>query len=271
MKRINKSPLSILLLTVLLIAGGCKSKQMVQRTSPVRSESSIVLEKALLAQPHFQTAKAERMTVTIDMNGRKTSVNAALQLISDSAMHLSIMPLFGVELFKAELSNTGTTVIDKMNRRFVRTQLSELAQMAGLTIGYADLEAIVCGRIFALGSTLPDGNSMKLAHTKYSYTLSFEKQGIEHSFTIDSNDYKLLKTSLKMSSSNIGIDVLYGNYQLENGVKFPYRIEMQFHLERFSTDCVFEVLRARFNEEIKLQNTDLKRFKEISISEFLNK
>ena len=106
MRKINKSPISILLLFGLLVAGGCKSKQLVQETTPIRSKSNIVLEKALQVQPHFQTAQAERMTVSLDINGRKTSVNAALQLISDSAMHLSIMPLFGVELFKAELSKT---------------------------------------------------------------------------------------------------------------------------------------------------------------------
>ena len=74
-----------------------------------------------------------------------------------------------------------------------------------------------------------------------------------------------------MSSTGEGINIIYDNYQFENGVKFPYRIEMQFHSEKFSTNCVFEVLRARFNEEIKLRDTDLKRFKEISINEFLNK
>lgn len=271
MRKINKSPISILLLFGLLVAGGCKSKQLVQEATPIRSKSNIVLEKALRVQPHFQTAQAERMTVSLDINGRKTSVNAALQLISDSAMHLSIMPLFGVELFKAELSKTETTVIDKMNRRYVRAQLSDMAQMTGLTIGYSDLEAIVCGRLFALGNSLPDGNNMKLTHAEKAYTLSFEEQGIEHSFTIDAHDYKLLNTSLRMSSTGEGINIIYDNYQFENGVKFPYRIEMQFHSEKFSTNCVFEVLRARFNEEIKLRDTDLKRFKEISINEFLNK
>lgn len=271
MKRTNKKTLSILLLSILLVAGGCKSKQLVQQSSPVRNESGIVLEKTLHMQPQFQTAQAERMTVSINIDGRKTSVNAALQLINDSAMHLSIMPLFGVELFRAELSTTETIVIDKMNRRYVRSQISELAHLTGLAIGYADLEAIVCGRLFALGNPLPNENDMKLTHGTGTYILSFEKQGIEHSFTIDANDFRLLETSLKMSSSGEGINILYDNYQLENGVKFPYHIKMQFHSEKFSTSCTFEVLRARFNEEIKLHETDLTRFKEISISEFLNK
>jgi len=89
----------IVILAVILIFTACKTTKNIIKTEPVLSQAITVTEmvsRLQKEQPAFTTANVSKMSVALNLKGREMNVMAACQMVSDSAIHLSIQPFFGI-------------------------------------------------------------------------------------------------------------------------------------------------------------------------------
>ena len=100
--KINKV---ILLSMIILALGACKTKKQLTKTEiPAEMTVAQMVGKLQEKQPAFSSAYIDKMTVDVDVKNRQMTVNATCKMRTDSAIHLSIQPFFGIELFKLELT-----------------------------------------------------------------------------------------------------------------------------------------------------------------------
>lgn len=255
---------------------GCKSKQhtgtITHKQTPTQHK---VISNAIKATPQFHTAEVSRMSIKIQMEKRSLSTSARFTLQHDSLFHLSILPLLGIEAFRAEVSPTNAIVVDKMNKRYVQCQLDDIALATGLKIGYQELQALISAQLFAIGDPqffLHPGNNILVTTAERTHTISFTCNGFDHEFRVVANgSYQLLSTTIRKSNTPYIITVNYSAYQLQDNVLFPHTIEINFQGGKQMASCTFSLLKTRFNQPIKFTQTPLNRYTPITLQELLSK
>ena len=80
-----------------------------------------------------QTLYIPRMTVTLNVQGRQISTPATLRWQRGTGAALSIQPLAGIEILRAEIDAQYVTIIDKINRRYTRLTYDDLAEKGAKT------------------------------------------------------------------------------------------------------------------------------------------
>lgn len=274
----KRSNLYYLLLAGLVLTG-CKSPKLLQSTNTgsEQSRSKRELNPELLAAPLFETAEVSKMTATVELFGRTTTVNMRMAMHSDSALWLSVLPMFNIEMFRVELAASGVGIFDKMNRRYARTTVHDLAGRLGLKVSYADIERLISARLFAMGS--PDyftngKHKVKVEQRPDYYRITFTENKIHHQFDFSTDGNYMMQSAVlsrQGSSTNEQIIVKYENPQLQDGVLFPRRIHMRFASGEFFTECVFDILEVTFNQPIDLSQQDTRRYRRVSLQTLMSK
>lgn len=95
-----------------------------------------------------QTMSISRMTVSVTMGGQQMSVPATMRWQRGKGAIVSILPLAGIEMFRAELTDGQLTIIDKMNMRYTRLTDSDLRKQ-GIRTSLADVDAWIDDNILA--------------------------------------------------------------------------------------------------------------------------
>ncbi len=91
------------------------------------------------------------MSLALDLLDRKVNVSASCKFYKDSAMHISIQPFMGIEMFKAELNPDSIIVFDKMNRRYYVINYNYFTERFGVDIDFNSLQALISNQFFCVG------------------------------------------------------------------------------------------------------------------------
>lgn len=269
---------TLILISGLLLASiltGCKSKQALTTTPTPQPAMHKVLSQALEVLPRFNTADVSRMTIKIQMNNHSFSTPARCTLQRDSALQISILPLLGIEAFKAEITPTTALIVDKMNKRYVQCQLDEIAATTGLKIGYQELQSIICAQIFAIGEPnyfLRPNNNIQVTTADKVHNISFSCNGFEHIYRISANGtHQLLSTILRKENTPYTLQIDYSSYQIFNKVMFPTNITMNIQGGKQVAECTFTITKAQFDTPLTFTPTPLNRYTPITPQELLSK
>lgn len=99
-----------------------------------RVQDSIAEAEAKAAQiAMVQTMNISRLTLTISAQGKQLTTPASMRWQRGTGTVISIQPLGGIEMFRIEQDANAVTVIDKINRRYTRLSMDDLARMGAPT------------------------------------------------------------------------------------------------------------------------------------------
>lgn len=125
-----------LLCTALLTA--CKSTKTA--TQPLMPEATRYL--------------SSKLQLTIPMNGGSVTAGGTMKLKSDERVQLSVlMPILRSEMVRIDITPDEVLLVDRMNKRYVRTTRTELTQMFSKDMRFAQLEKLL------FSAALPGGKS----------------------------------------------------------------------------------------------------------------
>lgn len=249
----------------------CKTtKNILIKNEP--SDSLITLiKKVQQAEPVFKNANVSKMGLEITYNTHTFNVSASCKIINDSAIHVSIQPVLGIELFKAEISTDSIMLFDKMNRRLYALDYTNISRLTGININYFNLQALIANRLFCAGETQvtpaactfvakPDGKSEIIFNTeKFKQTSLISDQN-----TID-------QVLVKGSGSKFELTTEYSDYQLIDSLRFPRKINIAAITQRNKLICDFNISKLNFNTDFALTNSEKTKFTRTNINQLLNK
>ena len=249
----------------------CKTTGKIARKG-VTSDTLITLIKNIQsAQPDFQTANVSKMGLEITYNNRKYNVAANCKIIKDSALYVSIQPVLGIELFKAEITPDSIHLFDKMNRRLYALDYNYIYQKTGLNINYTDLQALISNRLFCLAEIkIPiESCTMKKELNGKSVLLYNTKKFNQTTFIAENNTIE--KVTINHASSKYNLTTEYSDYKLTDSINFPYRINVNLNGLQNKILCNFNITKVTFNTKITLSKSDKRNFTRSKIEHLLNK
>lgn len=267
-----KNKITIFALLATMVLPGCKTT----RTAVKADYSAVntieqVIELVQQAEPQFLTANVSKMSLALNLNERKINVSATCKIRKDSAIHLSIQPFMGIELFKAELLPDSMWVFDKMNRRYYVVDYAYFKERFGVDVDYYSLQALISNRLFCVGKkeVSSEGGSLTLL-TAGRKKIDFETAKMQQSTEISTNN-AIQQVLLKPKNSNYQLQTNYDEFSVMDGVNFPQKIALHATNEKSEASCDFSILKVNFNSDIKFSKTNPDRYTRGDIDQLLKK
>lgn len=267
-----KINLIIISMFALMLLPACKTKQGAIAPGKKKMPVGQLIDKVVQVQPQFATANVSKMSMAFDMNERKVNVSATCRARKDSAIHLSVQPFMGIELFKAEFNRDSIHIFDKMNNRYYAVDYAFFSKRFGVDVDFYSLQALIFGQFFSVGT----GNQIRPEKHRLgsstSTLTSIEYVGETMTQTTSvSNDFKIMQVLLQGKNNDYRLESNYDKYTVTGGVNHPQRIGIKAEGRKNAATCDISVLRVEFNTSVKLQRTNPARYTRGDIDQLLTK
>ncbi|OIP81433.1 MAG: hypothetical protein AUK44_10035 [Porphyromonadaceae bacterium CG2_30_38_12] len=269
-----KSKKTNYIFAVLLIAisfTACKSKKALVQPNNVDRKLMEQIDKIRQAEPVFTTANVSKMSVAVEVGGRKFNTSASCKIRADSAIHVSIQPFMGFEMFKVEINKDSLLVYDKINKRLYPVPFAYFKTKFGLTVGFSDLQAILSNRFFTVGTTQPDFLNCKKAESVDNLNvIEYKTTEMLQQILSNSTD-RIERQELKAVNSDYQMRVAYSNFIQIDKLVFPQVINIEATNTKQNVKFDFKISKAVFDNELSFTKIDPSKYTVADINQLLNK
>ncbi len=138
-------------LTIVLLLSGCKSVKRVGTKEAGEAKAHQEFFDSMKEQAFQYTTLTARLNAEITMPDKELSSRVDLKMVKDSAFQLSVMPIFGIELFRIEFSRDSVKLLDRMNKRYVAEGYERMKGKLPVDFNFYNLQALFTNRIFLPG------------------------------------------------------------------------------------------------------------------------
>lgn len=233
----------VLLVFVLLLAGGCKTlKPVTLSTSidpslrPKRIQQQI--ENTSLT---FETLQW-RGQATLERSGKRQKISIAARLKKQEGIWLNgsvIVPLARVFITPNKLQ-----FYEKINRQYATLDYEQVEKLLGVSLDYVTLENILTAKpVFTRAL-----KRAKLSFTKDAYMLQYSRKGVILQFVFDAS-FRLVEQRLKNNESTLS--VVYDNYKKIDGQWVPEQLRASFFGE-IATVLTLNAKQTQLNSPVRM-------------------
>lgn len=266
--------LGYILCALLVMLGGCKSRRFAERDK-VSGKMSVqqVLEAVRANEPRFDQAQAGKISVSLTYQERKMTFGGSIGMITDSLAVLSVQPLFGIELFRAELGKDSLRLVDKMNRRYATLPLTY--QGIGREQGKV-LQDMVCNRLFVVGDEdLLDLRQIDMQKTDKHYVLSFddpEYEMLRYVYQVDAVTFRISEAQFVVADNLASMRVRYADMRPVDGIIFPHTLDFMLAMpDGQQIACCISLLRLSFQDKVSITPANVGRYERVMLPDLLKK
>lgn len=226
---------SFLFFTVLLLAlTSCKTTKKVQTQTPVLDTEKVVINdasdkdkqfalsahtKLLNEKTDFNTFSS-KLNISIQSPKLNQNVNGNLRMQKDKVIWISVTGPFSIEVFRAMITPDSVMLLDKLQNKIVRRNISYLQNVVQLPLDFYDLQDLLMGNaVMAAGEV----ESYKL--TDNALQLMIKTALLNNMITLNMNqsgDNTISAMKLVENNSKRSSDIGYTDYKLLNSKQFSH-------------------------------------------------
>lgn len=107
-----------------------------------QSAETLTEEETLWHTCLIQGAKA-----TLTMDGKTISANCTMQVVRDSMLVISVMPMLGIEVYRLEATPDELIAIDKLNHQYLKTDYARINRYVTPSLTWEDLQQIASNEV----------------------------------------------------------------------------------------------------------------------------
>lgn len=258
----------------ILLSFGCKSKkEFSYENSRVRYlGSNKVISQVIDKRLDYQNLFIKKFDGKVEFDDNKFSFKGAMYIEKDSQIVISVMPLMGIELFKAYISPTEIIVIDKTKKQVLIANIAYLRTKFNIDFSYKALESALSNQIegfdqscIEIFSCLKD---YKFDHTKEAYIFQnfaerklnrFEKdtkiRRDFYEFQFSNDSFRLSNIYLKDFELNSELKVTYSDFVQLADFVFPKIVTVngQGHSKYFTFQMDISQIERNSTNEISFK------------------
>ena len=118
---------------------GCYTQKVAVQPQPTEPAE----EKETL----WHTCLMQGAKVTLTMDGQTISANCTMQIVRDSMLVISVMPMLGIEVYRLEATPEELIAIDKMNHQYLKTDYARINRYVTPSLTWEDLQQIASNEV----------------------------------------------------------------------------------------------------------------------------
>lgn len=265
---------SVFVLFVLIVSS-CSTTRMTKKSHLIEGLSETEYFGNVLlnhACREFEAITA-KMSLTLDAGGDKTKVNGAMRIKKGEVIQLSIAPLLGIEVARAEISPDGVLVIDRMNKRYVQVSFMELQRLANVKLDFHILQALFLNEIFLPGKeelSPRDISAFDMALVGEDVSLDVKKsKHFSFCFLTQVADALLKESSIGLKDTPYGLQWKYGDFRSLEEKRFPTTMRVSFKGGKKPMNATISLSRMSANSNWETHTKVSGKYEKVSLVDLI--
>lgn len=275
MKRVKYKNILIICVLVGLAIVACKPKQrIVYSTKPVEDKENNQLFSDINTNSFDFNTFSSRLNMSLTSGTRSLSSRANIRMIKDSAIQISVQPLFGVEVLRLYIDPDSVVILDRMNKRYVEESLNSLKEQYPVGFDFYTMQSILTNSPFVSGkSSVEDSDFRKFNITQtsdlnYYLTSKDPVSDIEYSFTVNGND-RITFTHLMQYEKQQSLQWTYDNFAVLGTNSFPHKMNATISSKSRKIDAEFLFSEIVTNVPVQVTSQVPDSYRKASMDEIL--
>lgn len=213
----------------LLLVNACHTSRRATTKHHTESKSEAHFFERLQAQINPLETLVASMQVHITLaSGADMNTRAQLKLQQHQRLQVSVQPFLGIEALRIDLTPDSIKLIDRINKRFLKSNYEELNTANGIPINFYNLQALLTNQLFVPGKPIVSKSDWKAFewHSQNNGYLFETKEiaGLLYRFKADAEE-RLNEIEIKNQVQQQALFWMYDNFRFIDHRHFPMKIK----------------------------------------------
>ena len=220
-------------------------------------------------------ALTAKMSLALDVSGKTNKVNGTIRIKKGEVIQLSIAPLLGIEVARAEISPYGVLVIDRMNKRYVRVSFTELQELANAQLDFHTLQALFLNEIFLPGKkdlTSRDLSAFDIELVGRDVRLDVRKtKRFAYTFLMQGTEALLKESLVGLRDANYALSWKYENFRSLGQKQFPNTMTLSFMGLKKPMNATFSLSRLTANSNWESYTKVSDKYEQVKLEDLIKR
>ena len=261
---------------VLMVAlfASCSASKSIKKSHSIEGMTETEFVENVIENAGGWNALTAKMSLTLDL-GRKgeTKVSGTLRIKKGEVVQLSIAPLLGIEVARAEISPDGILVIDRMNKRYVEVSFAEVKALIKADLDFHTLQALFLNELFLPGKgdlTARDASSFKVEPEAEGVWLNVKRaKRFGYHFLTEAPEALLKESYIGLNGTSYGLRWKYDDFRALERKQFPVDMKLAFEGGKKPVKAAFALSRLSTNGDWEARTEVSKKYEKVELEEIL--
>lgn len=259
---------------LVLLLASCSSTQSLKKSQSIEGMTETEYVESVISHAGGWDALTAKMALSIDWEGKGTTkVNGTLRIKKGEVIQLSIAPLLGIEVARAEISPDGVLVIDRMNKRYVEVSFAEVKALANADLDFHTLQALFLNELFLPGKddlTSRDASSFRVEVGLDGVTLDVKKaKRFSYRFLTQAPEALLKESCIGLMNTPYRLKWEYAGFRPLDAKLFPSEMQVSFLGAKKPVKASFALSRLSTNADWDAHTEVSKRYEKVELEEVI--
>jgi hypothetical protein len=256
------------------ILASCSTTKSIKKSHSIEGMTETEFVENVIENAGGWNALTAKMSLSLDWEGKgETKVSGTLRIKKGEVVQLSIAPLLGIEVARAEISPNGILVIDRMNKRYVEVSFAEVKALAKADLDFHTLQALFLNELFLPGKgdlTARDASSFKVEPEAEGVWLNVKRaKRFGYHFLTEAPEALLKESYIGLNGTPYGLRWKYDDFRALEGKQFPVDMELAFEGGRKPVKAALALSRLSTNGDWEARTEVSKKYEKVELEEIL--
>ena len=256
------------------ILASCSTTKSIKKSHSIEGMTETEFVENVMENAGGWNALTAKMSLSLDWEGKgETKVSGTLRIKKGEVVQLSIAPLLGIEVARAEISPNGILVIDRMNKRYVEVSFAEVKALAKADLDFHTLQALFLNELFLPGKgdlTARDASSFKVEPEAEGVWLNVKRaKRFGYHFLTEAPEALLKESYIGLNGTPYGLRWKYDDFRALERKQFPVDMELAFEGGRKPVKAALALSRLSTNGDWEARTEVSKKYEKVELEEIL--
>lgn len=261
-------------LCLMCVMASCSSSRSLKKSSSIDGMSEAEYVEHVIANAGGWEALTAKMSLSIDLEGKgATKVNGTLRIKKGEVIQMSIAPLLGIEVARAEISPDGILVIDRMNKRYVQVSFAEVKSLANADLDFHTLQALFLNELFLPGKgdlTSRDVSAFSVENGASGVALDVKKpRRFSYRFLTQAPEGWLRQSSIGLMGTPFILNWTYEDFRALGKKHFPAEMKISFEGGKKPVKAAFGLSRLSQNSDWETHTEVSGKYQRVELADIL--
>ena len=261
---------------VLMVAlfASCSASKSIKKSHSIEGMTETEFVENAIENASGWEALTAKMSLTLDLGGKgETKVSGTLRIKKGEVVQLSIAPLLGIEVARAEISPDGILVIDRMNKRYVEVSFAEVKALIKADLDFHTLQALFLNELFLPGKgdlTARDASSFKVEPEAEGVWLNVKRaKRFGYHFLTEAPEALLKESYIGLNGTPYGLRWKYDDFRALGKKQLPVDMKLAFEGGKKPVKAALALSRLSTNGDWEARTEVSKKYVKVELEEIL--
>ena len=259
---------------VVAILASCSATKSIKKSHSIEGMTETEFVENVIENAGGWNALTAKMSLSLDWEGKgETKVSGTLRIKKGKVVQLSIAPLLGIEVARAEISPNGILVIDRMNKRYVEVSFAEVKALAKADLDFHTLQALFLNELFLPGKgdlTARDASSFKVEPEAEGVWLNVKRaKRFGYHFLTEAPEALLKESYIGLNGTPYGLRWKYDDFRALERKQFPVDMKLAFEGGKKPVKAALALSRLSTNGDWEARTEVSKKYEKVELEEIL--